>query len=235
MIYGYARISRKEQNIERQIRNIKKDYPDAMIIQEAFTGTTTERPDFQRLKKMLKPGDTLVFDSVSRMSRNAAEGFQEYVSLYQNNISLVFLKEPHINTETYKAALSGKVEMTGTDVDIILDAVNRYLMKLAEQQIRLAFEQAQKEVDDLHQRTREGLVTARMNGAKLGRPAGRTNTAREQKVKNKMLKRAKAFGGDLSDADCMSVLHVSRGTYYRYKKELLNEKGQVVGQLVFPL
>ena len=45
MLYGYARISNPKQNIERQIRNIKEKYPDAVIVQEAFTGTTSQRPN----------------------------------------------------------------------------------------------------------------------------------------------------------------------------------------------
>ena len=168
MIYGYCRISTKQQNIERQERNIAKAFPDAKIEREAFTGTTTSRPVFNKLLKRLKSGDTLVFDSVSRMSRNADEGFELYEKLYSDGINLVFLKEPHINTETYKSALSNNLQMTGTDVDFILEGVNRYLMALAKTQIRLAFEQAEKEVTDLHQRTREGIEAARSNGKQIG-------------------------------------------------------------------
>lgn len=105
----------------------------------------------------------MVFDSVSRMSRNAEEGFSLYEDLYNKGIRLVFLKEHHIDTETYKKALSGSVAMTGTNVDFILKGINEYLMALAKEQIKLAFEQSEKEVADLHQRTREGLVTAKLN------------------------------------------------------------------------
>ena len=77
-IYGYVRISTEYQNMERQVRNIKDIYPDAIIIKEAFTGTRTERPVFSKLLKQVKSGDSIVFDSVSRMSRNAREGFTLY-------------------------------------------------------------------------------------------------------------------------------------------------------------
>ena len=40
--YGYCRISRKEQNIERQVRNIQREYPEAVIVREAYTGTKVE-------------------------------------------------------------------------------------------------------------------------------------------------------------------------------------------------
>ena len=103
MIYGYCRISSKKQSIERQVRNIKNDYPEAIIIEEVFTGTKTyERRKLQNLLKKVKSGDTIVFDSVSRMSRDAEEGWKLYEELYNKGINLVFLKEPHINTDTYK-------------------------------------------------------------------------------------------------------------------------------------
>lgn len=73
--YGYCRISTKQQNIERQIRNIKQKFPEAIIVKEEFTGTKlNERKKFLRMLKFVACGDTIVFDSVSRMSRNAEEG-----------------------------------------------------------------------------------------------------------------------------------------------------------------
>ena len=58
-----------------------------------------------KLLRTAKAGDTIVFDSVSRMSRNAAEGFETYQKLFGTGVSLVFLKERHIDTDTYKKAL----------------------------------------------------------------------------------------------------------------------------------
>ena len=65
------------------------------------------------LLKLVKEGDTIVFDSVSRMSGNADEGFNAYEELYNRGVSLVFLKEPHINTDTYKQALESNIKLTG--------------------------------------------------------------------------------------------------------------------------
>lgn len=171
-IYGYCRISTKQQSIERQIRNIKTEYNTAVIVTEAYSGTTLNRPEWNKLYKKIKEGDTIIFDSVSRMSRDADEGFLLYEELYNKGIELVFLKEPHINTATYKKALQNNVAMTGTNVDYILEGINKYLMALAKEQIKLAFEQAQKEVDDLHQRTKEGIATARLNGKQIGQKQG---------------------------------------------------------------
>ena len=222
MIYGYCRISTGKQNIERQIRNILKCYPDAIIKQEVYTGTKTDgRKVFEQLLKIVRSGDTIVFDSVSRMSRNAEIGFQVYQELYDKGIELVFLKEPHINTETYKRALSNNIAMTGTKTDIILKAINEYLMELAKEQIQLAFDQSEKEVSDLHQRTKEGIETARRKGKQIGRKQGAAITTKKSiKAKQDILKFSRDFGGTLSDVDCMRMIGIARNTYYRYKAEL---------------
>ena len=224
MIYGYCRISTDRQNIERQVRNIQRAYPDAVIKQEVYTGTKTDgRKVFEQLLKMVRSGDTLVFDSVSRMSRNAEIGFEVYQELYDKGVELVFLKEPHINTATYKKALSNNIELTGTKTDIILKAINDYLMELAKEQIQLAFEQSEKEVSDLHQRTKEGIETARRNGKQIGQKSGAVLTTKKSiEAKQGILKYARDFGGSLTDAECMKLLCLSRNTYYKYKAQLKN-------------
>lgn len=225
MIYGYCRISTGKQNIERQIRNIQKAYPEAVIRQEVYTGTKSDgRRVFEQLLKIVKSGDTIVFDSVSRMSRNAETGFEIYQQLYEKGIELVFLKEPHINTATYKKALSSNIELTGTKTDIILKAVNQYLMELAKEQIVIAFEQSEKEVSDLHQRTKEGIETARLNGKQIGQKSGSTLTTKKSiAAKQGILKYSKDFGGSLTDVECMKLLGIARNTYYKYKAQLKNE------------
>lgn len=225
MIYGYVRISTRQQNIERQIRNIKNEYENVKIIEEVYTGTKIEgRKEFNNLLKKLKEGDTVVFDSVSRMSRNAEEGFEIYKELFEKGINLVFLKEKHINTDTYKQALSNNIQMTGTLVDSILEGINTYLLALAQQQIKLAFEQSEKEVTDLQQRTREGLKTAKLEGKTLGRKEGsKVTTKKSIEKKKEIQKYSKDFNGTLNDIDTIKMTELSRNTYYKYKKELFQE------------
>lgn len=221
MIYGYCRISTAKQSIERQIRNIKSPYPEAVIIQEIFTRTRIDRKEWQKLFAKVKSGDTIVFDSVSRMSGNAEDGFSAYEDLYNRGVSLVFLKEPHINTDTYKQALANNVKLTGGNVDYILEGVNKYLMALAKEQIRLAFEQSEKEVEDLHQRTREGIETARLNGKQIGqRPGAKLTTKKSIAAKEIITKHSKDFHGTLDDGEVMTLTGLSRNTYYKYKREL---------------
>ena len=224
MLYGYVRISKPKQSIERQIRNIKSKYSETVIVDEAFTGTTTSRPKWQKLYAAVKEGDSIVFDSVSRMSRNAEEGFADYEKLYQRGVDLIFLKEPLINTATFKSALASSVPLTGTNVDYILDGVNRFLMELAREQIRLAFEQAEKEVSDLHQRTREGIETARLNGKQIGHPTGvKITTKKSIQAKEQIRKYSREYDGTLNDTDVIRLLGISRNTFYKYKREMNNK------------
>lgn len=225
-IYGYCRISTKQQNIERQQRNITGVYPTAIIVNEVYTGTKLEgRKEFEKLLKQVRADDTIVFDSVSRMSRDAESGFKLYEELYSKGVSLVFIKEPHINTDTYKKAFESNVAMTGTNVDFILDGINKYLLALAKEQIKLAFEQSEKEVQDLRQRTREGIETARLNGKQIGNQVGKKLVTKKSiQAKEQIKKYSKDFQGTLSDVDAMKLIGISRNSYYKYKREIIEEQ-----------
>ena len=222
-IYGYSRVSTKSQKLERQIDNISKAYPTAILFKEKFTGTKIDgREEFNKLLSKVKAGDTIVFDSVSRMSRNADEGFNLYEELYNKGIELVFLKEPHISTSTYKKALQNNVSMTGTNVDYILEGVNKYLMALAKEQIKLAFEQSEKEVKDLQQRIKEGIANSpKTQGIEQGR---KLTTKKSIEMKDRMKRHLKDFGGTDTDRQFLQENKISRNTFYKYKREILEEE-----------
>ena len=232
-IYGYCRISTKKQSIERQERNIKAAYADAIIVREEYTGTKiTGRKCFERILRMVKEGDTIVFDSVSRMSRNAEEGFALYQDFYNRGIELVFIKEPQINTATYREAMEKQIESSAQSGDEATDeliasitqAVNKYMMRLAERQIKIAFDQAEKEVKDLHQRTKEGIETARLNGKQIGQVEGKKLNIKKKAPAMAMIKKhSRDFDGTLNDIECMQLTGLSRNTFYKYKKELNNQ------------
>lgn len=233
-VYGYCRISTRKQSIDRQIRNIKDRYPHATIIEETYTGTRiVGRDKWKKLLNRVKPDDIIVFDSVSRMSRDAEEGFELYERLFNQGVELVFLKEPHINTSTYREAVDNKLRVSvntgdiATDelMDSIIQALNKYILSLAKTQIKLAFEQAEKEVKDLQQRTKEGLETARLAGKQIGQKKGNTfETKKSKKAKEDIKKYSKDFMGTLNDIEVMKLIGVSRNSYYKYKKELYINK-----------
>ena len=220
--FGYCRISTGRQNIERQERNIRIAYPNAVIVKEVYTGTKFQgRKELEKILDKVQAGDTIIFDSVSRMSRDAEEGFRLYEELFHRDISLVFLKEPHINTETYKRAVKNQINMTGDKIDLILEGVNQYLMELAREQIHIAFEQAEKEVSDLHQRTKVGIETARLNGRQIGQRKGTVYETRKAKAaKDIILRHNKSFGGSLTDEETIKQAGISRKSFYKYKREL---------------
>ena len=224
-VIGYCRVSTKHQNLDRQIKNITAAYPNATIYKEAYTGTKIDRPEWNKLYKKAKSGDTLVFDSVSRMSRNAEEGIKTYFELYDRGVNLVFVKEPHINTATYSESISNSLQMTGNEIaDCYIDATNKVIKILAEKQIKLAFEQAQKEVDDLHQRTKEGIKAAGQKGKQIGGVKGRKlNVKKAKSAKEVIQKHSKDFNGTLEDSDVIKLAGISRNTYYKYKRELKDE------------
>ena len=230
-VYAYCRVSTERQSLKRQIDNISATYPEIQerdYYTEKYTGTTTNRPEWQKLLGRVQPGDTIVFDEVSRMSRDAAEGAKQYEELYSRGVSLVFLKEPHCNTDTYRAAAAASIPTTGNEIaDIYIEATNKVLMILAKQQIELAFAQAQKERDSLSKRTKEGIRAARNARLAENLPEkahfnrGRkleTNQARA--VKAAIFKYSKDFAGSLSDIDCIKIAGCSRNSYYKYKAEL---------------
>ena len=191
--FGYCRISTGRQNIERQERNIRAAFPDAVIVKEVYTGTKFQgRKELEKILQKMRAGDTIIF-----------------------------LKEPHINTETYKKAITNQITMTGDKVDLILEGVNRYLMELAKEQIRIAFEQAEKEVSDLRQRTKEGIETARLNGKQIGQQKGTTyETQKARDAKDIICRHNRSFGGSLTDEETMRQAGISRKSFYKYKREL---------------
>lgn len=146
-----------------------------------------------------------------------------YQDLFLKGISLTFLKEPHINTDTYKKAMQ-QITLTGTNVDFIMEGINKYLLSLAKEQIRLAFEQSEKEVQDLRQRTKEGIQTARLSSKQIGQKKGRKLIIKKSvAAKAIILKHNKAFGGSLNDVETIQQTGISKKTFHKYKKELLIE------------
>lgn len=133
MIYGYARVSTANQRLDRQIKSIEQwagERKIEKIYREKYTGTTIERPQFSRLLSVVRSGDIIVFDSVSRMSRTATEGFELYMALMNKGIDLIFCKEPHINTEYYKVMQAKRLEIVKTGNESADDLINSVLAAL---------------------------------------------------------------------------------------------------------
>ena len=220
MVYGYARVSTAKQKLQRQIDNIKAFDDSAIIFTEKYTGTKLYgREQFDKLLKKVKQGDTIIFDSVSRMSRNSQEGIDLYFELYDKGVNLIFLKERYIDTDTYKSSIETSIADTDNEIaNIYIQATNKVIRLLAKNQIEKAFDQAEKEVMDLRQRVKEGIAKSdKTQGIEQGT---KLITKKSVDMKEKMLRHLKDFGGTDSDIQFMNDNNISRNTFYKYKREL---------------
>lgn len=90
MKYGYARVSTTDQKLANQIELLKLAGAEK-IFQEKFTGTTTERPEFQKLLRALKTGDTLIVTKLDRFARNTREALDIIQELFKENVKVNIL------------------------------------------------------------------------------------------------------------------------------------------------
>ena len=94
-------------------------------------------------------------------------------------------------------------------------------MALAEEQIKAAFEQSEKEVTDLHSRISQGMREAKKNGTQIGLSKGTTLTTKKALECMAIIKKySKDFGGSLEDPDVIKLCGCSRNSYYKYKREI---------------
>lgn len=234
MVVGYARVSTPKQKLDRQIANLKSKYPDIVIVAEVYTGSTDNRPKWTKLMRQCRAGvvEKLVFDEVSRFSRNAEEAITEYKELYNLGIEMELLKEPHINSEIYRQASEKKIEISTESMDeetaklitTVISGLNDYLLAVAEKQIYLAFEHAQNERELLSKRTSEGLKQAKLMGSKVGRQKGQKIVTRKQlRAKRIIRKYYTLFGGYLSATETYTLAKITKSTFYRYLEQIYEE------------
>ncbi len=238
--YCYLRVSTPKQNVQRQIDNIKAYLKGESAIQfeDKYTGTTLSRPEFDKLVKAvdkdIAKGDniTIIFDSVSRMSRNASEGIEQYFAWYNRGVELVFLNERYIDTTVFKAAMQKQIasvsetwdKPTDRFINSIITALEDYQKDLAIKQIELAFEQSQKEVDNLRKRTSQGMA-AKGAGDKIreARTGHKFVTIKNYKLRIAILKELKMFGGFINHTQFAKQYDISRMTLYRYLEVIIKD------------
>lgn len=235
--YGYARVSTKRQKMERQVENIRNFCPEAVIYTEKQSGKDIEgRAVFRKLLARLKPGDTMIFDEVSRMSRNAEEGYQLYMKLMDRGINLVFLKEGHINTDEYKRRTQRHMERVSSAnekmdnlVNGILGLIDEFERENLKDNIRIAFQQAEMERQFLIKRVREGKA---VSIKPQGRPKGSQNlkTEKATRIERVISEQSRNFDGKFSDVKIMReyLPGISRNTYYKYKGELVKKQKKIM-------
>ena len=164
------------------------------------------------------------------MSRNAEEGYNLYMELYEKGINLIFLKERHIDTEEFKRRTQRHIERVTTQdnkmdnlINGILELVEEFEKENLKDNIRLAFERAEQERLLMIQRIKNGKA---VSDIRQGRPTGSQNktTKKEKEIKKVIKELSKDFDGQFSDEKIRKeYITVARNTYYKYKKELKAE------------
>ncbi|RPJ97241.1 recombinase family protein [Rummeliibacillus sp. TYF005] len=194
--FAYVRVSSKEQNIDRQIDTMRKlGIDDREIFIDKQSGKDIERPQYKLLKAVVRDGDTIVFDSITRLSRNMDDIKNEYSWFNDNGINLKFIKEPMLNTSNDTS-------------DVMRKAINDIILTILG-----AF--AQKEREEIKQRQKEGIEAARRRGKHLGRPKAQL-TEKQVEQFNQLYPVWKK--GEMTAVAMMRKMELKRNTFYNKVK-----------------
>ncbi|PFZ46952.1 integrase [Bacillus wiedmannii] len=194
--FGYVRVSSKDQNEERQIQNMKDlGIEDRDIFIDKESGKNMERENYQMLKHLVRTGDTIVFDSLTRLGRNMNDTLEEFRYYEKHRVNLQFIKEPYIN-----------VNYTGESTnDVIQSAIQKATLTILS-----AF--AEKERIDIKQRQAEGIALAKKQGKRLGRPP--FEITEEFKDAYKEWK-----SGSITAVEAMKKYGIKRSSFYKLAKQ----------------
>lgn len=187
MEYGYARVSTKEQNEERQLIALRAaGLHNHQIFLDKQSGKDFNRCQYQRLLRRLKRGDTLIIKSIDRLGRNYHEILEQWrIITAEKQAAIVVLDMPLLDTHQTR-------DLTGT---LIADIVLQLLSYVA-----------QTEREFIHQRQAEGIAAAKARGVKFGRPY-KELPAGFQEVK------ARWERGELSARAAGKELHIAHSTF----------------------
>ena len=189
-VYGYARVSTREQNEARQIIALR-DFavPPGQIYLDKQSGKDFNRPQYKRLLRRLKPGDVLAVKSIDRLGRNYEEILEQWRLLTkEKQINVKVLDMPLLNT-------AGNRDLTGT---LIADIVLQLLSYVA-----------QTERENIRQRQREGIAAAKARGIRFGRP-------KKQIPKDFFLLRDMWEAGKISGREAARRLNVTHNTFFKW-------------------
>jgi len=200
--YAYIRVSSKEQNEERQRHTMQSNgVQDSHIYVDKLSGKDTDRPQYQALKLEVKAGDTVIFDSITRMSRSMDDIEDEYKWFTDRNISLQFVNEPTINYDVNKV-----------EHDPIMRAIPKMVLTILS-----AF--AEKERTDIRERQRQGIEAARRQGKHLGRPRISYHTMSNDEKKLFKTQYSRWKNEDQTAVETMNNIGLKKSTFYKVVKE----------------
>lgn len=194
--YGYVRVSSTDQNEERQMAAMaKREIPEKNVFRDKQSGKDFERPQYKRMLKVLKSGDTLYILSIDRLGRNYGEIQNQWRILTKKiGIDICVLDMPLLDTRQGK-------DLMGTFIaDLVLQI--------------LSFA-AQNERENIKKRQADGIAAAKTRGVKFGRPdiSAPYDFA---DIVNRWEK------GTITLKKVLKICGMSRSTFYRRRRELIN-------------
>lgn len=194
-IYGYARVSTREQNEDRQIIALREfSVPADHIYLDKQSGKDFDRPQYKRLLRKLKPGDVLAVKSIDRLGRNYEEILEQWRLLTkEKRVNVTVLDMPLLNTQ-------GNKDLTGT---LIADIVLQLLSYVA-----------QTERENIRQRQTEGIAAAKARGVRFGRP-------QKQIPEDFFFLREMWRAGKISGREAARRLNVTHNTFFKWAKDFL--------------
>ncbi|MCM1045673.1 MAG: recombinase family protein [Candidatus Gastranaerophilales bacterium] len=192
-IYGYVRVSTREQNEDRQMVALNEVLvPEGNIYVDKQSGKDFKRPMYNRLLKILKQDDLLYIKSIDRLGRNYGEILEQWrILTKEKKIDIVVLDMPLLDTRRGK-------DLMGTFLsDIVLQVLSFV---------------AENERTNIRQRQKEGIEAAKVRGVNFGRPR-----KQEQEDFRQIYRRWTAQ--EISAREAASLCKISRSTFYRRAKE----------------
>ena len=150
-IYGYVRVSTREQNEDRQMIAMKANsVPEENIFMDKLSGKDFNRPQYRKLVRKLRKGDLLYIKSIDRLGRNYEEIIEQWQYLSKNKgVDIVVIDMPLLDTRRGK------------------DVLGTFLSDIVLQVLSFA---AENERENIRQRQAEGIAAAKLRGVRFGRP-----------------------------------------------------------------
>ena len=209
--YSYMRISTKESNdkqsFNRQEKSLKAYAKDNNIeylidFKDDITGSTFDRPSWNKLEKILQKGDMIVFKEISRFTRQTEEGYKKYMDLMKRGINLVFLDNPTVSTNYIKILTN----IASTQNLVTKTALNSTIKLL----LIVELDRVEQEGELIVKKIKQGIEAS---DEKSGRKQGKLD-----KMSDKLRYDIKEFLSDRSikQIDLMNKHNISRNTLKKY-------------------
>ena len=219
MIYGYCSITNQAQSLDFQQKKIKASFPDSKII----LSSPSQKDVLNEVLKELKEGDSLIITDLFRLLQTDITFdtdfditfntvYKAYQDVFNRGADIIILSSPVLNSDLYrKAILNNYSNQTIAAVD-----------ELSRKQIRLVF---REQFDHIIEHRNSIKSSIKTSGRKPGLKKGtKLVTRKEVEAKEYLKANLKEFGGTKSNIEALKETGLSRNTFYKYKRELLQEK-----------